>query len=69
MEITKDIKIMRIEVNGSVIGLDGITDINEPDGQAPYWTISYDNGHRVYATGQVTIDFKRTRRIKNELHR
>ena len=49
MEITKDIKIMRIEVNGSVIGLDGITDINEPD-------------------GQVTIDFKRTRRIKNELH-
>ena len=64
MEITKDIKIMRIEVNGSVIGLDGITDINPPDGQAPYWTISYDNGHRVYATGQVAIDFKRMRRIK-----
>ena len=68
MEITKDIKIMRIEVNGSVIiGLDGITDINPPDGQAPYWTISYDNGHRVYTTGQVTIDFKR-KENKNELH-
>ena len=61
MEITKDIKIMRIEVNGSVmISLDGITDINCPSGGAPYWTINYNNGHRVYATGQVTIDFIRT---------
>ena len=60
MEITKDIKVLRIEVSGQTIGIDGITDINPPDGQAPYWTISYDNGHRVWTTGSVTIDFRRT---------
>jgi len=60
MEITKNIKVLRIEVSGQTIGIDGITDINPPDGQAPYWTISYDNGHRVWTTGSVTIDFRRT---------
>ena len=60
MEITKNIKVLRIEVSGQTIGIDGITDINPPDDQAPYWTISYDNGHRVWTTGSVTIDFRRT---------
>jgi len=60
VEITKNIKVLRIEVSGQTIGIDGITDINPPDGQAPYWTISYDNGHRVWTTGSVTIDFRRT---------
>ena len=60
MEITKNIKVLRIEVSGQTIGINGITDINPPDGQAPYWTISYDNGHRVWTTGSVTIDFRRT---------
>ena len=60
MEITKNIKVLRIEVSGQIIGIDGITDINPPDGQTPYWTISYANGHRVWTTGSVTIDFRRT---------
>ena len=60
MEITKDIWVLRIAINGQTIGIDGVTDINPPDGQAPYWTISYDNGHRVWTTGSVTIDFRRT---------
>ena len=60
MGITKNIKVLRIEVSGQTIGIDGITDINPPDGQTPYWTISYDNGHRVWTTGSVTIDFRRT---------
>ena len=59
MEITKNIKVLRIEVSGQTIGIDGITDINPPDGQTPYWTISYDNGHRVWTTGSVTLEFRR----------
>ena len=59
VEITKNIKVLRIMVDGIAIGIDGITDINPPDGQAPYWIIAYDNGHRVWTTGSVVVDFRR----------
>ena len=59
MEITKNIKVLRIEVNGQTIGIDGITDINPPNDQVPYWIISYNTGHRVWTTGSVTLEFRR----------
>ena len=59
VKITKDIKVLRILVDKTMIGLDGITDINPPDDQVPYWTISYDTGHRVWTTGSVTLEFRR----------
>ena len=59
VKITKDIKVLRILVDKTMIGLDGITDINPPDDQVPYWIISYDTGHRVWTTGSVTLEFRR----------
>ena len=59
MKITKDIKVLRILVDKTMIGLDGIIDINPPDDQVPYWIISYDTGHRVWTTGSVTLEFRR----------
>ena len=59
MKITKDIKVLRILIDKTMIGIDGIIDINPPDDQVSYWTISYDTGHRVWTTGSVTLEFRR----------
>ena len=60
MRITEDIKVLRIAINGVIIGIDGITDIYCPDEKTPYWVIFYKNGHQVWTTASITIDLRKT---------
>ena len=48
-------KIVQVKINGEIIART-VKSFSLPTGQHPYWTIAFEDGHVMHATGSISLE-------------